>query len=333
MALETTSSGTNASAIANKYYIKQLLKYAKPLLVLTQAATVKHLPANVASLTVRFMKLNAPAVAGIVTPTEGVYAATNRALQLTYTDVLIAQRFQDCRVSDVLLAEHPVAILDAAIGLLKDDFLLDVDTNLRNQWVADNIAAASATYKRYAGGAANFAALTALSQSAGAIVVKDLLDARTVLMVGRAPTWDGKYLGFVPTQCIRDLMADTTFVNASSYSNIKALYNGEFGEYYGVRCIEHTNAFRETSGGAEGTQSAAGVGIYTTIVAGQQAVGMADLFNQPALSPKLFILDKPDKVDPANQFVTVATKYMAGYKQLDNTFSCHIRAKSSVAGL
>ena len=336
MALETTA--TQGAGLYQKYFVKEYLKYAKPLCVLTQAAYVKHLPAAQGAKIVSFFKLNAPAIASITAPSEGVYAAVNRSLTTTNVDITLAQRFQDVRISDVVLATHALPILKNAIQLLKDDFALDVDTNLRNQWVADQVAAASTTYTRFSGVsapvsvAAGFTSLSALTQAQGAMVIKDLLDARTALMLARAPTFDGDYLGFIPSQCLRDLLVDTTFVNASSYSNLKPLYNGEIGKYYGVRVIEHTNPFRQTSGGTYGTQSAAGVGIFQSIIAGQQAIGMADLFNQPFLQPKVYIIDKPDKSDPSNQFVIVATKYDVGQKSLDNTFSVHNLSKSVFGG-
>lgn len=335
MALETTTTQTLAY---QRYFIKNYLKYAKPLCILDQLCYKKHMPYQSGATQVTFLKPPAVATAQITTPSEGVYAAVNRTLVPTRIDIQLAQRFQDARISDITLGTHIMPIMDMGVQMLKDDFALDYDTLLRNQWVADQVAAASVTYTRFSGVSApatvtaGFTSLSALTQAQGALVVKDLLDARTALMLARAPTFDGDYLAAVPSQCLRDILVDTTFVNASSYSNLKPLYNGEFGKYYGVRVLETTNPFRQTSGGTYGTQSAAGTGIFQTIISGQQSFGVADLFNQPSLAPKVYVIDKPDKSDPANQFVIIATKRFEGYKSLDLTWSVHNLSKSVYGG-
>lgn len=45
-------------------------------------------------------------------------------------------------------------------------------------------------------------------------------------------------IGIVDTDVSQDLQSDSTFVNASSYSNIRALHNGEIGKWLGVVWIE-----------------------------------------------------------------------------------------------
>ena len=51
-----------------------------------------------------------------------------------------------------------------------------------------------------------------------------------------APAYEGgHYVGVVDPFTEMDLTKDATFVNAASYSNIRALYNGEIGMWMGVR--------------------------------------------------------------------------------------------------
>ena len=65
------------------------------------------------------------------------------------------------------------------------------------------------------------------------------------LKASRAPRVGADYVAFVPPQVARDLMADCQWMTASQYSNVRQLYKGEIGQFYGVRLVVDDSPFRD----------------------------------------------------------------------------------------
>jgi len=89
-----------------------------------------------------------------------------------------------------------------------------------------------------AGTAVNFpGAVTARSGLADADVMTSAVVRKALagLRENGAHEVDGNFMGVVDPSVEQDLNADTTFVQAASYSNIKVLQNGEIGQWLGVR--------------------------------------------------------------------------------------------------
>lgn len=107
---------------------------------------------------------------------------------------------------------------------------------------------------------------------------------------GRA-SWIGKVGPFTKY----DLMGDSTWVNAATYSNVDNLYKGEIGELYGIRFLSSPNQKTESST----------VTVYSNFIHGQDAFGCIDLEGD---KPQLFIIPNTniDSGNTAGRFSTVA---------------------------
>ncbi len=100
---------------------------------------------------------------------------------------------------------------------------------------------------------------------------------------------DGFFIGKTDPISKANLIADTTWVNSKTYSDVKDLYKGEMGELYQVRWLLN----KDYACGIEATSTASsGVIRYYTYVHGDNAFGVYDLAQD---KPKLYIL--PNQVD------------------------------------
>lgn len=88
---------------------------------------------------------------------------------------------------------------------------------------------------------------------------------------------DGYFMWKVTPYVKADLIADSTWINAKTYSTVKDLYRGEIGELYGFRFLVSANAKTTSS-----TTT-----VYHTYAHGSDAVGVYDLDGD---QPKLYII-------------------------------------------
>lgn len=327
MALQTTGTSTLSVEFYNKYYSKKLLNHAVQSLVMDQFGQQVDLPKNMGTKIIRFMRADVGDQANVQTLTEGTPIAVFRETTLSAVDATLVQYGEAIKTSDVLGWVDLFSTLEQGIRSMGEDAALHADLNI----MTEVVTGAASGSKRYSGGAATFAALSALSNANGAMVIQDLLGAMTKLTINRAPkAKGGEYVAVVPPQLAYDLMLDPKFIAAGEYAAHKGLFNGEIGRWYGVRIIIATQPFRETSGGSENTYVAAGT-IYTTVVTGSDAYGIPKMAGQSPFSPKVVICDKPDKSDPANQFVTAAWKAFWVCKTLNDTWAIPVRSKTTFA--
>jgi N4-gp56 family major capsid protein len=100
---------------------------------------------------------------------------------------------------------------------------------------------------------------------------------------------DGFFIGKTDPYSKYNLIGDSTWVNAKTYSDVKDLYNGELGELYQVRWLLNKNV----SSGTEATSTASsGVVRFYSYIHGDNSFGVYDLEKD---QPKLYIL--PNQVD------------------------------------
>ena len=124
----------------------------------------------------------------------------------------------------------------------------------------------------------------------------DVLDACDIRQITKTlelnkamPYADGLYIGKTNPVSKYNLIGDTTWVNAKTYSDVKDLYTGEMGELYQVRWLLGKNVVS----GTEATSTASSAVIrYYSYIHGDNAFGCYDLSND---KPKLYIL--PNAVD------------------------------------
>ena len=124
----------------------------------------------------------------------------------------------------------------------------------------------------------------------------DTLDACDIRQMTKAlelakakPYKDGMYMGKTDPISKYNLIGDTTWVNAKTYSTVKDLYKGEMGELYQVRWLLN----KDVSSGTEAASTASSTTVrYYTYVHGDNAFGCYDLAQD---KPRLYIL--PNQVD------------------------------------
>lgn len=124
----------------------------------------------------------------------------------------------------------------------------------------------------------------------------DTLDACDIRMMVRAleinkaiPYKDGMFLGKTDPYSKHNLLGDTAWLNAKTYSDVKDLYKGEMGELYQVRWLLN----KDVSSGTEAASTASStVTRFYTYVHGDHAFGVYDLATD---KPRLYIL--PNQVD------------------------------------
>lgn len=134
------------------------------------------------------------------------------------------------------------------------------------------------------------------NHSVSTFTAGDTLDACDIRLIVKQlelnkarPYTDGLFIGKTDPISKYNLIGDTTWVNAKTYSDVRDLYNGEMGELYQVRWLLNKNV----SSGTEATSTASsGVIRYYSYVHGRDSFGVYDLAQD---KPKLYVL--PNQVD------------------------------------
>ena len=352
----TTTSSTGQVPQYQKFFIKELLKNLQYELKMSIGAKKNELMERAGATTARYFRANFADSSQVEAGVEGVNPVNDRQLVLTSVDVPLSQRIISGRISDILSITNYFDVIMQLSGLIGKDLAKDVDDQLRNAVIAGNIAAniTSIGTKAYAQANTTFNGLAGASASAGKAVIVDFLKGATKLKINNARKFTGDiqnlkpgnnaapsnnyndhYLAFTPPAVVLDLLQDTLFTNASSYSNVARLYKGQVGDIFGMAFVEHTNPFQEdeTEGTYSSTFNSGGTNttgfIYSNIICGSDSYGMVDIASQPAMNPELIVLDKADKSDPGNQRRVVTAKYFCGFSMLDPTFAYVLRSKSS----
>jgi N4-gp56 family major capsid protein len=130
------------------------------------------------------------------------------------------------------------------------------------------------------------------------------LMVQTLEMNKAMPYKDGLFIGKTDSISKAFLLADTTWVNAHTYTDTKELYSGEMGELYQVRWLLN----KDYACGVELTTTASsGIVRFYTYIHGDNAFGVFDLEKD---QPKLYIL--PNAVDSSSPAGRVSFVSWAG---------------------
>lgn len=156
---------------------------------------------------------------------EGVTPANGANMSVSTVQAVMDQWGSYVNLSDVaqITAKHPA--LQQAIELLSEQASETIDREAIKLLLSN-------TSVNYGGAAASRLTLGAGDVPATNDVKKMLADLRSQ---GARPVSGRLYMGLLDPSNEMDLVGDTTFVNAASYSNIVALKNGEVGTWMGVR--------------------------------------------------------------------------------------------------
>lgn len=338
-----TTTTTTLSNTYQEFFSKKLLKHAVQAIVLNQFAYKRPLDRNAGAKTISFFRRTAAAtattglVAAVQTLTEGTPISTFTDNTYSKVSATLAQYGEACKITDIVTYTELFNALSDNIGLMGEDAALHADVITRNELQS------GFTTIRYAGGAANWAALAALTAAAGKATMLDFLDAGTQLKINRAAGWGGYYMAAICPQVARDLQNDGDWLLTHQYAADENIFKGEIGKWAGIRFVEHTNPFIEDSTNAEGTYdrtlAAAANGIYTTPVFGQQAYGVPALAGEKVpmsngekpVKMDVIICDKPDKSDPLNQFMTAGWKGYWAAKTLNANYGLLVKSKTEFA--
>lgn len=324
MAMQTTNSAGITSQY-QKYLDKQLLEHALPILALAPQGQQRSLPRNKGSKTMRFHRRNQPDRTQVQSLTEGVPLSNFREITLTAVDATLELFGEAAKISDLLTYTDLFDTLEQSVQLMGEDAASQADFHCM-ETVVPGVNSAN---KRYSGGAADFAALSALTDANGKIAIKDVLGSMTRLTITRAPKpKGGQYVMITPPQVAYDIMEDTKFVDAGVRGTIKGLFNGELGVWYFTRIILTTQPWIELSGGSENVYDEAGT-IFTSLVLGREFFGVPNLSGFSPFSPSMIINEKPDKSDPLGQYVVAGWKLYWTCVVLNDLWAVALRSKSS----
>lgn len=220
MALNTFS---NFSANAQKYIAAKTLQRINRDVIVYGMGKKEKLPHRYSTTFqfTRYEKLNLP-----YSPlTEGVSPSSGDNISISTVQAVMDQWGSFVNLSDVaqITAKHPA--LQQAIELLGEQASELIDRECIKLLISN-------TNVNYPGAATSRVTLAAT----------DYPDTKTVKETVAAMRKQGAravsgrlFMGLLDPFNEMDLLEDTTFVNAASYSNIVALFNGEVGTWMGVR--------------------------------------------------------------------------------------------------
>lgn len=323
----TTLSPAELITQFQTYFKKELLPRARQLIVLDQFAVKSPFPKNMGAKTIRMHRKLAGAASNVGALTEGVPPTSFREVKLEYVEATLAQYGEVVKISDVMGLTELFSTLEESKDSLSEDAALHADSIVRNM-LCD---ATNGGTKSYVQGAADFTALSALTATTGAMTIQDILHEMTALKLARAPMKNGDYFIIVPPQISYDLMLDTKFfIPVGTYQDKSRILQGEVGKWFGIRVVETTVPFEETSGGTEGTFVANGA-IKSSIVTGTGGYGTPLMAGNSPYDPQIIINMKPDKSDPLNQFVVAGFKTYWAALVLNKPWVRVLRSKTSYA--
>lgn len=268
---------TALSAQMSTYYEKVFLARAEYEMIFEQGAQ-KRTHANNEGKTVVFSRF---APLSVITasltegsnPTEVSLTGANVSVTLAeYGNTIKMSKFLTLTSIDVNNREK-ISVLGQNMGESLDQL---VRTELLNGTTAYANAKAAVT---------DFASTDTLDAA-------DIIKAVTTLETNKAMKYsDGFFMGKVGPAVKARILADSTWVNSKTYSDVKQLYKGEMGELYGVRFVMSANPYTATVNSIATSQH--------SFIHGDQAFGVYDLAGD---KPRLMINNGTDSNNPTGRY-------------------------------
>ena len=270
---QNVSGGTLAPGMKT-YYDKVFLSRAKFALILKEGAQVRTHPAN-EGRTVNFTRLNAIGI--VTTPLGEMSNPVTCPINLSTVSMT--------------LSEYGLTTYTSRFASLTS-----IDANMKEQIGAVGQNMGETLNALVGNELQNGTSFYGNNHHVASFTAGDTLDAcdirlmvRTLELNKAMKYSDGFFLGKTDPYNKHNLTADSTWVNAKTYSDVKDLYDGEMGELYGVRWLLNVYVMSGTE--AASTASSTVTRFYT-YVHGKEAFGVYDLEKD---QPKLYIL--PNAVD------------------------------------
>lgn len=348
---------TTVSAQFRAFFSKELLSYPVQLTILDQFARKASIPKNSGAKSISMFRWGSPSIADVTALSEGTVpaAATSHQLALATITKALAQYGHRVTVTDIMKAAELFNSVSQAVKVSGQNLALWCDSVVRNVAVGSDLVSSNGsigsaiegagtlensdvlveTYGRTASCTQTFTGLN--SETTNCVMDSaTLLDLMTKLKRNITPEAEaGGYVFITDPRVARDLMRDSDWLNASAYgAGGKPYYRGEVGSIYGVRVVTQnnsfvslgsaTNAHRGVYAVSGGGGTAASKDIIASFALGSEAWGVPQLAGDSPFSPKVDILDQPDKSDPHNQNVIVASKaYFAALRLNPNYYIVH----------
>lgn len=307
MGLQLTTNQTNTY---QSHFIKRFLKTLKDTVVLEQFAHKEPLPQKQGAKKVTFFVEPEGDAADVIELAENTIENTTFSdNNLVEVDATLRYFGDKQKISNLLSLTSFFDRVKSSNRKMSLSAAYFCDNLMRDELVEGQDLAG---HKRYAGSAADFNALVALSAANSSWSPILGLAANTRLRKSKATTFeDGDFITVLSPEVSYDLVQHAKWEEPAKYAGAKQIFKRELGRLYGVRYVECTNPYLEDNNNdTEGSYNAAG-SIYSVITLGEEAFGFVELANAKSpMRPSMNILDKPDKSDPHNQFIVTA---WAGY--------------------
>lgn len=225
-------------------------------------------------------------------------------------------------------------LVDSKIVITPAEYGTTVSTtrlaNLQTGGKADLMAAESVGVSH--GQTLDYLAIAALEASTNSLVIASKAEADVLatdvatgaflntfynkLARKNVPKVGGLYIMVAPEDVIKDLRADSTWINANVYSNAVALLKNEMGMFAGFRVVMDNNILPADQGGA-GT-----VDIYSAYFFGTNALAKAT-----SQTGRMILKDSGD---PMDRFFNLSWYEVSKYQILDQDCLWKGRVASSV---
>lgn len=296
MAAPLTLSTDISSTLAPAYLEKRLIEILEQRLVFRQFGLERPLPKGQGK-TLRFNKFAKLAIPPAAL-TEGT-TPTGSTITSSSVDVVVEQWGDWTKITDLAEMTSMVDVVSHAADVLGIQASETIDSKIRDVIVAGTVV-------QYASTATSRVTVSA----AMTLTTTELREALRTLEVANAPTFDdGRYVAVIHPRAAYDFRGDANFVNADQYAGSKKLFNGELGEWLGIRIVSTTNASVFTGAGA------GGVDVYAAMILGKGAYAVTDL---QSLETYIRRSGAQDTSNPLNLYATCGWKVTFKTVILDN---------------
>ena len=317
--MNTTQTNTDAR---QTYFNRKLLATVTEMLQMAPLCTAYSLPKNQGATSIRMFKRAKAEKDSVKALTEGTPDSNYSRTNLTGIDVALKQYGDKAKISDVASETDLFNQLNIECERMGEACALFVDNLIMEE------AVKNATKKLYAG-ATDFATLKAATASSTTTInCAKVLAVAQYLKKMRAPKFaGGYYVGVLTPEQVFDLMQDPDWKTLNVHNRGgKAIYQNEVGMIHGVRILETTAGWTESS--TEKTFDGEGT-IYNALFMGKGALGTVDLAGgKSAKKPSFIHVRGADKSDPLDQFQTVGWKGYFAQKLLEPDWLIDLRTKT-----
>ena len=274
-----TTTTANLTALMQTYYDKLFLSRKKEILLMDQFGQKRPLPKGEGKQIKWTRYTVLPVNTTALTEGENPAGLNLSASSVTAT----VEEYGDfTKISSLLSLTALDPNVEEKVELLGDQAMLSIDTLIRNAVVPN------ATTQRVG------------SKDLTAIAVTDVISTTEVrkavrtLKSNKSMRIGGYFVGVTSAFPAYDLMGDSSWINASQYSKVTQLFEGELGKWMGVRFVETTNPYTVAST----------VTVYSCLIIGKAAYGITIL---SGAEKKIYVKNPgPSSTDnPLDRFSTV----------------------------